>query len=89
MTSYHADKPNVLEIKVEIAEMTLKFKVNNLHFQYQPTVSKDACLMQIWWFYTKSVTSYRADNAKYTDRRTDGRTDAGNDNTPSAWKGKG
>ena len=29
---------------------TLKIKVNDLHFQYQPRVSQDACLVQIWWF---------------------------------------
>ena len=33
--------------------------------------------------------SYRADKVKFTDGRTDRRTDAGNDNTPSAWKAKG
>ena len=34
-------------------------------------------------------TSYRADKVKFTDRRADRRTDAGNDNTPSVWKAKG
>ena len=76
-----------------MAKMTLKVKVNDLHFQYQPRVSRDACLEQIWWFQLKAVTSYRADKVKFTDgrtdRQTDGRTgrqtDAGNDNAPSAW----
>ena len=89
MTSYCADKPNFLEFWVKMAKMTLKVKVNDLHFQYQPRVSHDARLVQIWWFQLKFVTSYRADKVKFTDGRTDRRTDAGNDNTPSAWKAKG
>ena len=69
--------------------MTLKVKVNDLHFQYQLRVSHVACLMQIWWYQLKSVMSYRADKVKFIDRRTDRWTDAGNDNTPSASKAKG
>ena len=74
--------------------MTLKVKVSDLHFQYQPRVSQDdACFMQVWWFQLKSVTSYRADNKKFTDGQTDGRTDrrtdTGNDTTYSVWKAKG
>ena len=34
-------------------------------------------------------TSYHADKVKFTDGRTDRRTDAGNDNTPSVWKTNG
>ena len=97
MTSYHADKPNFLEFWVKMAKMTLNIKVNDLHFQYQLRVSHDACLVQIWWFQLKSVTSYRADKVKFTDKQTDGQMDwqtdrwrdAGNDNTPSAWKARG
>ena len=74
-------------------QMTLKVKVNDFYFQHQPRVSQDACLMQIWRFQFNSVTSYRADKVKFTDKRADGRTDrwtdAGNDNTPSACKVKG
>ena len=69
--------------------MTFKVKVNELHFQYQPRVSQDACLVQILWFQLKSVKSYRVDKVKFTDGWTDRWTDAGNDNTPSAWKAKG
>ena len=76
-----------------MAKMTLKVKINDPYFQYQPRVSHDACLVQIWWFQLKSVTIYRADKVKFTDgwtdRLTDRRTDAGNDNTPLAWKAKG
>ena len=68
-----------------MTKMTLKVKVNDPYFQYQPRVSHDACLVQIWWFQLKSVTSYRAFKVKFTDRRTD----AGNYNTPSAWKARG
>ena len=91
--SYHAEKPDFLEFWVKMAKMTLKVNVKDLHFQYQLRVSEDACLMQIWWFQLKSVTRYCADKQKFmdgrTDRQKDGRTDAGNDNTPSAWKAKG
>ena len=81
--------------------MMLKVKVNDLHFQYQLRVSHDACLMQISWFHRccrinvderkvsdnlKFVTIF---HAEFTDRQTDGRTDAGNDNTPSAFQAKG
>ena len=88
MTSYRADKPNFLEFwvkMVKMVKMTLKVKVNDPYFQYQPRVSHDACLVQIWWFQLIYVTSYRVDKVKFTDRRTD----TGNDNTPSAWKAKG
>ena len=53
------------------------------YFQYEPRVSLDACLVQIWCFKLKSATSYSADKVKITDGQTDGRTDVGNDNTPS------
>ena len=69
-----------------MAKMIFKFKVNNPYFQYQLRVSQDACFfLQIWWFQLKSVTSYRVDKVKFTD----GRINAGDDNTPSAWKAKG
>ena len=45
--SYRTDKPNFLEFFVKMAQMTLNVKVNDLHFQYQPRVSQDACLVQI------------------------------------------
>ena len=73
--SYCADKPNFLEFWVKIVKMTLKVKVNDLHFQYQLRVSNDARLVQIWWCQLKSVTSYRVDKVKFTDGRTDGETD--------------
>ena len=73
--SYCADKPNFLEFWVKMTKMTLKVKVNDPYFQYQPRVSHDACLVQIWWFQLKSGMSYRADKVKFTDRRTDGQTD--------------
>ena len=72
-----------------MAKMTSNVKVNDPYFQDQPRVSHDAFLVQIWWFQLKSVTSYRADKVKFTDGHTNGRTDAGNDNTPLAWKAKG
>ena len=76
-----------------MTKMTLKVKVNDLHFQYQPRVSQDACFVQIWWFQLKPVTSYPADKVKFTDRRTDGRTDGQTQATtiplrPEMLKGK-
>ena len=50
MTSYRAENPNYLEFWVKMAKMTLKVKVNNPHFQYQPRVSIHAYFVQIWWF---------------------------------------
>ena len=74
--SYRADKPNFVEFWVKKVKITLKVKVNDLHFQYQPRVSQDACMVQIWRFQLKSVTSYRADKVKFTGGRTDGQTEA-------------
>ena len=47
---YCADKLNFQEFWVKMAKMTLKVKINDPYFQYQPRVSHDACLVQIWWF---------------------------------------
>ena len=44
-----------------MTKIILKIKVNELHFQDQPRVSWDACLVQNWWFQPKYVKSYRAD----------------------------
>ena len=44
------------------------------HFQYQPRVSHDACLVQIWWFQLKSVMRYRATTVTFTDKQTYGGT---------------
>ena len=30
-------------------QKTLKVKVNDLCFQYQPRVSQDVCFLQVWW----------------------------------------
>ena len=68
---YRADKLNFPEFWVKMAKITLKVKANYL--QYQPRVSQDACLVQIWWVLFKCVTSYRAYKVKYTDRRVDRR----------------
>ena len=50
-----------------MAKITLKVKVNDLHFQYQLRVSQDAYLLQIWWFQPKSVTSCRADKPNFLE----------------------
>ena len=72
-----------------MTRMALKVKVNYLNFQHQPRVSQDAYLGLISWFQLKSVTSYLVDKLKFTDGRTGGRTDAGDDNTLSARKRRG
>ena len=72
--------------------MALTVKVNDPHLQYQLRIPQDAYLLKIWWIHLKSVTSYRAEQGNVhgrKDGRADGRTEVGNDNTPSAWKGKG
>ena len=64
-------------------------KFNVPHFQHQLRASRNACLVQIWWFRLKYVTSYRVDKSfkdKQTDRETDWQTDGRNDNTSLAWK---
>ena len=63
--------------------MTVKVKINNLHFQYQLKVSQDACLEQIWWYHLKPVTSYWADKVY---GRTDGRRQR---HYPFGLKGQG
>ena len=67
-----------------MAKITLKVKVNDTYFQYQPRVSHDACLVQIWWFQLKSARSYRAEKVKFTDGRTNGRTDGQTDGRTQA-----
>ena len=57
-----------------MAKMTLKIKVNYLYFQYQPQVSQDAGLVQIWWFQIQSVTNYCMDKIKFRDGQMDRQT---------------
>ena len=47
--------------------MTFKVKVNDLHFQYQLGISQDACLVHIWWFESKSMTSDRTDKPNFLE----------------------
>ena len=48
-------------------QMTLKVKVNAFHFHYQLRESQDAYLVQIWWFWLKSVKSYCLDKLKFLE----------------------
>ena len=59
--SYHMDTPCFLEFCAECPQITLKVKLNDRHFQYQPRESQDECLVPIWWCQPKSVTGYRAE----------------------------
>ena len=43
----------------------LNVKVNESHFRYQPGVSQDPCLVQIWWLQLKFMTRYLADKPKF------------------------
>ena len=43
------DKLKFLELCVKMAKMTLKVKVDDIHFQYQLRVSQNARLVPIWW----------------------------------------
>ena len=46
------------------------------YFQNKLRVSRDACLVPIWWYQLKFVMSYRADMVKFrTDRQTGRETD--------------
>ena len=58
-----------------MAKMTLKVKVNDLNFHYQLRVSYDASLL---------IPAQICDELSCRQGKVYGRTDAGNDNTPSA-----
>ena len=45
--------------------MTLKVKLNNLHFPYQLWESQGEYLVQIWWLQLKSITGYRMDKLDF------------------------
>ena len=47
--------------------MTFKVKVNASHFQYPLQESQYAYLVQIWWFWLKSIKSYWADKPKFLE----------------------
>ena len=47
--------------------MTLKVKINAYHFQYQLCESKDAYLVQIWWFQLKSIKRYHTDQLYFLE----------------------
>ena len=61
--SYPTDKLNFVKYLVKMTKMTLK--VSDLHSLYQPRVSQDACLVQIWWFKPKFVMSYSTDKLNF------------------------
>ena len=88
--SYHADKPNFLEICVKMAKMTLKVKVNGSHFQYHLRVP--GCMFAV----NLGIPAQICDELSCRqDKVTDGQADGPNDRqtqettTPSAWKAKG
>ena len=51
----------------QMAKMTLMVKVTVPYFRYQTRVSYDACMVQIWWFQPKFVTSYCVDNPNFPE----------------------
>ena len=50
---------------VKMAKITLKVKVNDTYFPYQVRVSKDACLVLIWWSQPMSLMSYCTDKPNF------------------------
>ena len=85
--SYRADKPHFIEFCIKMAKMTLKVSVNDPHFQYQPSVYQDACLVKKLTSLAQVCDELLRGRGKVYGQ-TDGRTDTGNDNTPPAWKAK-
>ena len=67
---------NFQEFLVKMAKMTMKVKVNDLHFQYRPSASQDTYLVQIWWFWPPNLWRVIARKTKI-DRflRQNGQTD--------------
>ena len=65
--SYYADKPNFQEFLVKMTKVTLKVEFNYPYFLNQLRVSPDACLIEIWWFQPKSVTSYCMDKLNFPE----------------------
>ena len=64
-----AEKPNFLELWVQMTKITLKVNVNNPQFQYrQRDPMTYVCLVRIWWLKLKFVMIYHADNVKFADR---------------------
>ena len=47
--------------------MTLKVKAIASHFQYHLRQSQDVYLVQIWWFWLKSIKSYHVDKPKFLE----------------------
>ena len=41
---------HLMNNKMPPAEILCGEWINDPYFQYQPKVSQDACLVQIWWF---------------------------------------
>ena len=72
-----------------MARMTLKVKGKDLYFRYQLRVSHDACLVQIPAQICHELSCKQGKVYERTNGQRDRRTDAGNGNTPSAWKSKG
>ena len=64
--------------------MTLKLRIYDLHFQYQLWVSILSILSANFVIPAQICDELSCEQSKVYGR-TGGRTDAGNDNTPSAW----
>ena len=89
-TSYGADKLNFPEFWVKMAKMTLKVKVNCLHFStnWEYPMMHVKCIFGI----PAQICELSCGQSKVygrTDGRKDRLTDTGNNNIPLAWKAKG
>ena len=61
-------------LKKKEDELILKVKANDPHFKCQLKLYYDAWLDQIWWFQSKSVTSYYANNPNFLEVKVNGLT---------------
>ena len=50
-----------------MAKIPLKVKVNVPYFQYQPSISHDACLVQSWGFQPKAAMINHTDNPNFLE----------------------
>ena len=84
VTSYRADKPNFLEFWIKMAKMALKVRVSDPNFQYHIPW----CMFGANLVIPAQICDELSCGQGKVYERTDRQTDAGNDNTPSAWQGR-
>ena len=58
---------SVIRAQNFLSQKAFNVNINDPHFQYQPRVSQDACLVQMWWFLPKSAMSYHVDKLNFLE----------------------